>query len=49
MADADELAGQNGRYFVDGRQTAPASVAQDPEVLDRLWRVSSELVGMGPG
>ena len=35
-----------GRYFVDGKATAPSKTASDPEVASKLWKVSEELTGV---
>jgi NAD(P)-dependent dehydrogenase (short-subunit alcohol dehydrogenase family) len=42
LADAPEVAGENGGYFVDRQRVAPSPEAQDVEAARRLWEVSEE-------
>jgi NAD(P)-dependent dehydrogenase (short-subunit alcohol dehydrogenase family) len=48
LASAPEVAGVSGRYFVNQRRARSSPVTYDPEVADRLWRVSAELTGLPP-
>jgi NAD(P)-dependent dehydrogenase (short-subunit alcohol dehydrogenase family) len=42
LADAPEVAGESGGYFVDRQRVAPSPEAQDMEAARRLWEVSEE-------
>ncbi len=46
LASSAELAGVTGRYFVDGRPARSSRRSRDPELAERLWRVSEDLVGL---
>jgi NAD(P)-dependent dehydrogenase (short-subunit alcohol dehydrogenase family) len=46
LAAGAELDGVTGKYFENGRETAPATLAQDPALAARLWDVSAALVGL---
>ncbi len=45
LADAPEVAGTSGGYFVDRRQQAPSPAAQDDAAARRLWETSERQVG----
>jgi NAD(P)-dependent dehydrogenase (short-subunit alcohol dehydrogenase family) len=47
LATAPEPAGVTGRYFVNSQQKLPMATALDEAAAARLWRVSSEMVGIG--
>jgi len=40
LADAPEVAGENGGYFVDRQRVLPSPAAQDMETARRLWELS---------
>jgi NAD(P)-dependent dehydrogenase (short-subunit alcohol dehydrogenase family) len=44
LADAPEVAGVSGGYFMDKRQLTPSPAARDPESARRLWQVSQDQV-----
>ena len=46
LALAPELASVSGCYFVDRRQTRPASATGDTRLAGELWRVSAALTGL---
>ncbi|MCH2172009.1 SDR family oxidoreductase [Myxococcota bacterium] len=46
LASDPELAGVSGRYFDQCEEKPPGGKALDPELADRLWKHSAELVGM---
>ena len=46
LALAPQLASVSGRYFVDRRQTRPASATGDPRLATDLWHVSAALTGL---
>lgn len=46
LAASPELEGVTGRYYEDGRETAPAPLACDARLGRRLWDVSAALVGL---
>jgi NAD(P)-dependent dehydrogenase (short-subunit alcohol dehydrogenase family) len=46
VASADSLRGTTGRYFVRGRARRSSDRSLDEAVAARLWRVSTELVGL---
>jgi len=48
LAAAPEVAGVSGRDFIRCRERKPSALARDAEAAARLWRVSSELVGLEP-
>jgi NAD(P)-dependent dehydrogenase (short-subunit alcohol dehydrogenase family) len=48
LADAPEVAGISGGYFVDRRQQAPSPAAQDDAAARRLWEASERQVGAVP-
>jgi NAD(P)-dependent dehydrogenase (short-subunit alcohol dehydrogenase family) len=48
LAEAPELAGQSGGYYVDCRRVTPSAAAQDADAARRLWEVSEEQVGRSP-
>jgi retinol dehydrogenase 12 len=43
LATAEEAANGSGQYFVDCKQTPPATFAQDDLAAKRLWQLSAEL------
>ena len=45
LATAPDGAELPGAYFADSRAKAPKPEAADPELTERLWRLSEELVG----
>jgi NAD(P)-dependent dehydrogenase (short-subunit alcohol dehydrogenase family) len=45
LAEAPEVAGVTGKFFVKRRPVATAPHTTDPERCERLWRLSEELVG----
>ncbi len=46
LASAPELEGTSGKYFVGGREKAPAAAALDPALARALWDESAKLVGL---
>jgi NAD(P)-dependent dehydrogenase (short-subunit alcohol dehydrogenase family) len=46
LADAPEISGQSGGYFVDKRRATPSGPAQDLEMARRLWELSEHQVGL---
>ena len=44
LASSPEVQGKSGKYFVDCKETRPASQATDLAVARKLWDVSAELV-----
>ena len=47
-AVAEELEGVSGKYFGDCcEEQLVTTVAKDDQVAERLWNVSSEMVGLG--
>jgi retinol dehydrogenase-14 len=46
LAASAELEGVTGKYFENGRETAPSPLAQDEALARRLWDVSVGLVGL---
>ena len=46
LASAREYAGVTGRYFYKERLARPNPLAEDDENAERLWQVTSKLVGM---
>jgi retinol dehydrogenase-14 len=48
VASAPELDGVTGRYFAKGDLKPSAKRSHDPATAQRLWRVSTELVALGP-
>lgn len=46
LASADEVEGVTGRYFDDRRDKAASEAARDEALLERLWAVSAEMVGL---
>jgi retinol dehydrogenase 12 len=49
LASSPEVAEVSGGYFVSSRQATPSKRALDDELAERLWKVSEELTGIGPG
>ena len=45
-AVSDEVEGLSGQYFADCKPKKPCPEALDDEIAERLWSVSSELVGL---
>jgi NAD(P)-dependent dehydrogenase (short-subunit alcohol dehydrogenase family) len=48
LASSPEVAGQEGRYFVDNKPAPTSLRAQDSETARRLWEVSEALTGLKP-
>ena len=46
LASAPEHEATSGRYFVSGREKAPATAALDRGLAERLWDESAKLVGV---
>lgn len=46
LASAPEHEATTGRYFVSGREKAPAAAALDRALAERLWDESAKLVGV---
>jgi len=46
LAVSDEVAEVSGGYFADRQRIRPKPEARDPETIERLWRLSEELVGL---
>jgi NAD(P)-dependent dehydrogenase (short-subunit alcohol dehydrogenase family) len=46
LAASPELEAVTGKYFEKGQPIAPARLAQDPALAQRLWEVSAALVGL---
>ena len=46
LAADPALEGVTGAYFEDGKQVAPARLAQDVDLARRLWEVSEDMVGL---
>lgn len=46
LASSPDVAGKSGGYYSRSRQTAPQAAALDRSLAERLWQVSSELVGL---
>jgi NAD(P)-dependent dehydrogenase (short-subunit alcohol dehydrogenase family) len=46
LATDPALEGVTGRYFENGVEVAPASLARDQALAGRLWTVSAQLVGL---
>jgi retinol dehydrogenase-14 len=46
VASAPELQQVSGRFFADGKEKRSAERSYDTAVAERLWRVSSDLVGL---
>ena len=46
LASAPELEGVTGKYFVSGKEKAPAHAAQDAGLARSLWDESAKLVGL---
>ncbi len=46
LAASPELEGVTGKYFEKGRIMAPAPLAQDQALAQRLWSVSADLTGL---
>jgi NAD(P)-dependent dehydrogenase (short-subunit alcohol dehydrogenase family) len=46
LADAAEIAGESGGYFVDRQRVVPDPEARDPQSATRLWEVSAAQVGV---
>ena len=46
LASAPELEGTTGKYFVGGREKAPAPAGLDPALARTLWDESAKLVGL---
>lgn len=44
LADSDEIAGHNGRYYTDMQITIPSVPAQNMDSAKRLWEVSEEQI-----
>lgn len=44
LADAPEVSGLSGRYFVDRREARPSPEAQDDALAERLWQLSEAQV-----
>lgn len=44
LATSDEVAGVNGKYFVDCRETAPSRSARDDAFAEALWARSGQLL-----
>jgi retinol dehydrogenase 14 len=49
LACSPEVAGVTGEYFDRRRVARTSSLARDPAAAARLWQVSVERVGLGPG
>jgi len=48
-ATAPDPAAISGRYLVNRKPARPRGQANDPEAVERLWRVSAEMVGLPAG
>lgn len=48
LATAPEYGRRSGEYVGSDGPEEPASAATDPDVRERLWNVSADLVGVGP-
>jgi NAD(P)-dependent dehydrogenase (short-subunit alcohol dehydrogenase family) len=48
LASAPDVAAITGRYFVNSSPKASNKSSYDTTAADRLWRVSTDLVGLGP-
>ncbi len=46
LASSPEVEGVTGTYFVDRRPASPVPISGDPEVQERLWKISEEMTGM---
>jgi len=46
LATDPALDGVTGKYFENGRESTPAPLARDAALARRLWRVSTEMVGL---
>lgn len=44
VATAPELDGVTGRYYAGSREREPGRVARDPEIAERLWRHTDEML-----
>jgi NAD(P)-dependent dehydrogenase (short-subunit alcohol dehydrogenase family) len=49
LATAPELASVTGRYFVGQRERPSPPASYDVDLQERLWELSSRLVGLPPG
>jgi retinol dehydrogenase-14 len=47
LAASDEVKGETGKYFADGKVKAPSPRALDGDAARRLWDLSGELAGLG--
>ena len=47
-ATTPDTAAISGRYLVGKKPATPRGQANDPEAVERLWRVSAEMVGLSP-
>lgn len=48
LASAPEVAGSSGQFYLRKRAMRAKPVMRDAAVADRLWRISSDLVGLVP-
>jgi NAD(P)-dependent dehydrogenase (short-subunit alcohol dehydrogenase family) len=49
LADAPDIPGESGGYFVDRRLVTPSPAAQDVDAARRLWEVSEQQTNLGAG
>jgi NAD(P)-dependent dehydrogenase (short-subunit alcohol dehydrogenase family) len=49
LADAPDVAGETGGYFVDRQRKTPSAAALDADAAHRLWEVSEEQTRAAPG
>jgi hypothetical protein len=48
LATSPEVEAKTGGYYENNKLVAPAPLAQDDSVAERLWEVSAKLVGLAP-
>ena len=46
LVDNENLNKVTGKYFVNNRQTNPASIANQKNVMEKLWEISSHLISI---
>lgn len=46
LATSPEVEGVSGKYYADKRPVRSSSVSYDPDAAQRLWEISSQLVGL---
>ena len=49
LASSPEVTEINGKYFIKNAPVEPSPIAQDPEIGQRLWKLSAELVSLSEG